>query len=194
MASKEKLVRMAVEATGDDEIIVAGDFEPKGMMWKRSAAAAAGSVVGGAVSGGNSWAQAAGATGGFALGSLASGASTHLPPVVILAATPSKLHVLTTPVGRGHLFAGNLEPMTVLDRNNLTITLKKRMATRTAVIEDESTGETLKLEGVKLGFHHMNDLLNEIDQEEHNAAEAESEARIAAGEVEEARIAAESSE
>jgi hypothetical protein len=40
----------------------------------------------------------------------------------------------------------------------------------------------------------MNELLNEIDQDEHNAAEAESEARIAAGEVEEARIAAESSE
>ena len=79
MASKEKLIRMAVEATGDEEIIVAGDFEPKGMMWKRSAGAAAGSLAGGAVSGGNSWAQAAGATGGLALGSLASGASTHLP-------------------------------------------------------------------------------------------------------------------
>ena len=189
MASKQKLVDMAVEATGDEEIFVAGDFEPKGMMWKRAAGAAVGSMAGGAVSDGNSWAQAAGAAGGIAVGSLAAGASTHMPPVVILAATPSKLYVLATPVGRGHVFARNLEPLAALDRNNLTVTLKKRMATRTAVIEDESTGETFALEGVKFGFHHMNDLLNEIDQEEHDEAEAESDARIAAGEAEEAKLA-----
>jgi hypothetical protein len=106
---------------------------------------------------------------------------------VILAATPTKLYVLATPVGRGHLFARNLEVLSALDRNNLTVTLKKRMATRTAVIVDESTGETFKLEGVRFGFHHMNDLLNEVDQAEHDAAEAESEARIAAGAAEEAR-------
>ena len=191
MASVEKLIRMSKEATGDDEIFVAGDFEPKGMMWKRAAGAAVGSMAGGAVSDGNSWAQAAGAAGGIAVGSLAAGASTHMPPVVILAATPSKLYVLATPVGRGHVFARNLEPLAALDRNNLTVTLKKRMATRTAVIEDESTGETFALEGVKFGFHHMNDLLNEIDQEEHDEAEAESDARIAAGEAEEARLATE---
>lgn len=193
MASKEKLVAMAVEATGDDEILVAGDFEPKGMMWKRSVGAAAGSLAGGVATGGDSWARAAGTAGGVAVGTLAAGASTHLPPVVILAATPTKLYVLATPVGRGQLFARNLEFLSALDRNNLTITLKKRLATRTAVIEDESTGETLKLEGVKFGFHHMNDLLNEIDQEEHDEVEAEAEARIEAGAAEEARIAAEGS-
>ena len=147
------------------------------------AEAAAGSAAGGAVSDGNSWAQAAGAAGGIAVGSLAAGASTHLPPVVILAASPTKLYVLATPVGRGHVFARNLEVLSALDRDNLTVTLKKRVATRTAVIEDETTGEVFKLEGVKFGFHHMNDLLNEIDQEEHDAAVAESEARLAAGEA-----------
>jgi hypothetical protein len=193
MASKDKLIAMAVKATGDEEILVAGDFEPKGMMWKRSAGAAAGSLAGGAATGGNSWGRTAGAAGGLAVGSLAAGASTHLPPVVMLAATPTTLYVLATPVGRGYLFSSNLEVLAALDRNNLTITLKKRMATRTAVIEDESSGETFKLEGVKFGFHHMNDLLNEIDQEEHDEAEAESDSRIEAGAVEEARIAAEGS-
>jgi len=85
----------------------------------------------------------------------------------------------------------NLELPTAPDRENLTIILKKRMSARTEVIEDESTGETLKLEDVKFGLHHMNDLLNEIDQEEHDAAEAESEARIERGEAEEARLASE---
>ena len=193
MASKDKLIAMAVKATGDEEILVAGDFEPKGMMWKRSAGAAAGSLAGGAATGGNSWGRTAGAAGGLAVGSLAAGASTHLPPVVMLAATPTTLYVLATPVGRGYLFSSNLEVLAALDRNNLTITLKKRMATRTAVIEDESTGETFKLEGVKFGFHHTNDLLNEIDQEEHDEAEAESEVRIEAGAAVEARIAAEGS-
>lgn len=190
MASIEKLIAMAKEATGDDEIFVAGDFEPKGMMWMSMAGAAAGSLAGDTASGGNSWASAAGATGGVAVGSLAAGASTHLPPKVILAATPTKLYALATPVGRGHLFAKNLEVLSTMDRSQLTITLKKRVATRTAEIEDESTGEVLKLEGVKFGFHHMNDLLNELDDDEHAEAVAESEARIAAGEAEEARQAA----
>ena len=193
MASKEKLIRLAVEATGDDEIFAAGDFEPKGMLWMRIAGAAAGSAAGGAATGGNSWAQLAGATGGVAVGTFAAGESTHMPPLVVLAVTPDKLYVLATSPFLGLMFARNLELLTALDRNNLTVTLKKRMATRTVVIEDESSGETFKLEGVKIGFHHMNDLLNEIDQEEHDAAEAESEARIAAGEAEEARIAAEGS-
>ena len=91
VASKDKLVKMAIEATGDAQIFVAGDFEPKGMMWKRAAGAAAGSALGGAVSDGSSWGRAAGVAGGVAAGTLASGASTHLPPFVVLAATPTTL-------------------------------------------------------------------------------------------------------
>lgn len=178
MDLKQKMVDLAREATGDDEIFVAGDFQPKGMLWKRSAGAAAGSAIGGAVSGGDSWARAAGAAGGVAVGSLAAGKGQ--PPVVVLAATPTKLYVLATKMGQGILLAKHLELLDVMDRDHLDITIKKRAMTRTAVIEDESTGGKLELEGLKLGLHHMNDLLNVLDEQEALEAEAESRARLEA--------------
>jgi hypothetical protein len=73
--------------------------------------------------------------------------------------------------------------LTVLDREQIVVTLKRRKMVRTAVIEDKVTGEQFKLEGIQFGFHHMNDLLNEIDQAEHDAAVAESVARIEAAEA-----------
>lgn len=182
MDLKQKMVDMAIEATGDDEIFVAGDFEPKGMLWKRSAGAAAGSMVGGAVSGGDSWAKAAGAAGGMAVGTLAAGKGKA--PVVVLAATPSKLYVLATSMGQGMLLAKHLEVLNTMDRDDLTVTIKKRAMTRTVVIEDESDGGRIELEGLKLGLHHMNDLLNVLDEQE--AVEADSRARIEAAEAGEA--------
>ena len=181
MDLKQKMIDLAREATGDDEIFVAGDFQPKGMLWKRAAGAAIGSAAGGAVSGGDSWARAAGTAGGVAVGTLAAGKGQ--PPVVVLAATPTKLYVLATSMGQGMLLAKHLEVLDVMDRNQLDITLKKRAMTRTAVIEDESSGGKIELEGLKLGFHHMNDLLNVLDEQEAAEADAESRARIEAAEA-----------
>ncbi|MFC2153027.1 hypothetical protein ACFLQ7_00090 [Actinomycetota bacterium] len=179
MDLKQKMVDMAIEATGDGEIFVAGDFEPKGMLWKRSAGAAAGSLVGGAVSGGDSWAKAAGAAGGMAVGTLAAGKGKA--PVVVLAATPTKLYVLATSMGQGMLLAKHLEVLNTMNRDDLTVTIKKRAMTRTVVIEDESDGGKIELEGLKLGLHHMNDLLNVLDEQE--TVEAETRARLEAGEA-----------
>ncbi len=180
MASKEKLVEISIEATGDSEIMVAGDFQPKGMAWKRAAGAAAGSLVGGAASDNSSWAKAAGAAGGMAFGTLASTASKHLPPVVVLAASPTKVYVMATSMGQSTFLARHLEVLHVMDREQMSVTLKNRMTVRTAVIEDEATGARFELEGVKLGFHHMNDLLNLLDEQDASEAQAESEARLAA--------------
>jgi hypothetical protein len=68
-----------------------------------------------------------------------------------------------------------------MDRDDLSVTIKKRAMTRTVVIEDESDGGKVELEGLKLGLHHMNDLLNILDEQE--TVEAESRARIEAGEM-----------
>lgn len=51
MDLKQKLIDLAREATGDQSITVAGDFQPKGLTWKRAAGAAAGSLAGDAVGG-----------------------------------------------------------------------------------------------------------------------------------------------
>ncbi len=53
-----------------------------------------------------------------------------------------------------------------MDRSNLAVTIKQRVQTRTAVIEDEPNGGKIELEGLKLGSHHMNDLLNALDEDE----------------------------
>jgi hypothetical protein len=185
MDLKQKMVDMAREATGDDTILVAGDFQPKGMVWKQAAGAAAGSLIGGAATGGDSWGRAAGTAGGVAVGSLAAGKGK--PPVIVLAATPTKLYVLATSMGQGLLLAKHLEVLNVMDRANLSVTIKQRVTTRTAVIEDESNGGKIELEGLKLGFHHMNDLLNLLD--EHDEIEADTRALLEAAEAGEADAA-----
>lgn len=165
MDLKQKTIDLAKEATGDDQIIVAGDFQPKGMTWKRAAGAAAGSLAGSAVSGGNTWAQTAGAVGGMAAGTLAS-ATKGVPPVAVLAASPTKLYLLATTHGQGMLLAKELELLDTIDRTNMTLTIKNRVSTRTIVITDDTTGHEYGLEGMKLGFHHMNDLLNLLQHDD----------------------------
>lgn len=177
MSSVEKMVAKAIEATGDEGIYVAGDFQPKGMVAKRAAGAAAGSMLGGAATGGDSIAQAAGAAGGIALGTLASSKTNPgIPPFVVLAASKDNLYVLTHERDKGSILSRHLELLHTMDRDDLVVTTKKRASVRTAIIEDESSGFRLELEGVKLGFHHMNDLLNDLDDQEHAEAVAASEA------------------
>ena len=43
MDLKQKLLDLSREATGDPAIVVAGDFQPKGLTWKIAAGAVAGS-------------------------------------------------------------------------------------------------------------------------------------------------------
>ncbi len=170
MDLKQKMVDLAREATGDGEIFVAGDFQPKGMVWKRAAGAAAGSIAGGAVSDSN-WGSAAGAAGGLAIGTLAS-SGKGVPPKCVLAASPEKLYLLAASHGQGMLLAKHLDLLETFDRSAITVTLKNRMSTRTAVIEDEQTGARIEVEGLKLGFHHMNDLLNLLEEQDDAEAEA----------------------
>ncbi len=92
---KKKLISISVEATKDKSISVAGDFQPKGLTWKRAAAAGAGSLIGSEVSNDDALATAIGAGTGYMAGQYA-GTSGNTPPVVVLAASPEKLYVLTT--------------------------------------------------------------------------------------------------
>jgi hypothetical protein len=173
MDLKQKMIDMAREATGDQEITVAGDFQPKGLTWKRAAAAGAGSVLGDAIGGGDNWASTAGATGGYMVGSMA-GTSGELPPVIVIAASPSKLYLFTSNNGKGMMLAKSLLLIDTLHRSHLTFELKQRVTTRTIVITDESTGHEYAMEGARLGFHHMNDLLDLLDDVDENE-----EARVA---------------
>jgi hypothetical protein len=153
---KQKLIDLAREATGDPDIVVAGDFQPKGMTWKAVAGAAAGSALGSTVDAGG-----LGAAGGAMAGRMAA-SSGNLPPVVVLAASPEKLYLMTSNNAKGIILAKHLVLIDTLDRAHLSVELKQKATVRTAVITDESTGREYKIEGKRILFHHMNDMLNAL--------------------------------
>ena len=174
MDLKQKLIDLAREATGDPDIVVAGDFQPKGLTWKITAGAVAGSMLGDAV--GDDAAQAIGTGAGAATGYVV-GASGELPRVVVLAASPSKLYLMTSNNAMGIILAKHLILIDTLDRENLDVELHQKMTVRTAVITDTSTGNEYKIEGKRILFHHMNDMLDalqihEPDDDEHETAVA----------------------
>lgn len=167
MDLKAKLIELAREATGDHEITVAGDFQPKGMTWKVVAGAAAGSALGGTID-----AAGLGAAGGAIAGQyLAS--SGELPPVIVLAASPTTLYLMTSTNAKGVLLAKHLTVLETMDRANLSVEMKQKATVRTCVITDESTGHEYKLEGKRILFHHMNDMLDALLGDD-TEAEAES--------------------
>ena len=159
MDLKQKLIDLAREATGDDEITVAGDFQPKGMTWKVAAGAAAGGALGNAA--GGDVGQSIGAAGGVVAGRYAA-TSGELPPVIVLAASPHKLYLMTSNNAKGIILAKHLLLIDTLDRDNLSVEMHQKATVRTAIITDESTGHEYKIEGKRILFHHMNDMLDAL--------------------------------
>lgn len=171
MGSLKKMVSMAVEATGDGSISVAGDFQPKGMVWKQASGAIAGSVVGDVVSGGDAIAELAGMAAGVAAGTLAAGeANSKLPTYVVLAASPEKLYVLTRVRHKGELLANHLKLLHVMERAGLVVTLGDKTTVRTAIVEDAATNFRLELEGVRYGAHATDEILDELGKHQHTEA------------------------
>ena len=170
MDLKQKLIDLSREATGDDSITVAGDFQPKGMTWKVAAGAAAGSVLGDAV--GGDAGQAIGTAAGYSTGRYAA-SSGELPPVIVVAASPTKLYLMTSNNAKGIILAKHLVLLDTLDRENLTVEMHQRTITRTAIITDTSTGHEYKIEGKRILFHHMNDMLDALAADVHDDAEHE---------------------
>jgi hypothetical protein len=117
-----------------------------------------------------------GAAVGYAAGTYA-GSSGDVPPVVVLAASPQKLYVMTSTNAKGIIPAKHLVLLDSIDRENVGVELKQKATVRTAVITDESTGHEYKLEGKRILFHHMNDMLDALaadvrDDAEHDTAGA----------------------
>jgi len=175
MDLRQKLIDLSREATGDQNITVAGDFQPKGMTWKVAAGAVAGSALGNAA--GGDVGQAIGSAGGYATGRYAA-TSGELPPVIIVAASPTKLYLMTSNNAKGIILAKHLILIDTLDRANLSVEMSQKVTTRTAVITDESTGHEYKIEGKRILFHHMNAMLDALAADD--ASDAEHETAVAA--------------
>lgn len=160
MDLKQKLIDLAREATGDSEITVAGDFQPSGMAWKIAPRAGTGAATGSTVD-----PTGIGAA-GFALAGAHGSSTGDLPPMVVLAASPTKLYLMTSTNAQGIILAKHLFVLDTMDRAHLSVELKQKATVRTAVITDMSTGHEYRLEGKRVLFHHMNDMLDALSADE----------------------------
>lgn len=118
--------------------------------------------------------QAIGTGTGYAAGTYA-GTSGELPPVVVLAASPSKLYVMTSNNAKGVIFAKHLVLLDTIDRENISVEMHQKVSVRNVEIRDDFSGHEYKLEGKRVLFHQMNDMLDALaadiaEDQEHEAA------------------------
>jgi hypothetical protein len=158
MSSEQRLVDMAREATGDPSIVVAGDFEPRGLLAKRSA----GSFVGSGLGGENPLAEVTGDLAGRATADAAARATGDLPLVVVLAVGTEQVHLLTTPRGERSSSATSLVVVDSLRRRGLGVEVHPRVNVRSVVLTDAGTGHRYELEGYRMGPHHVAAVLAEL--------------------------------
>jgi hypothetical protein len=84
---------------------------------------------------------------------------------------------VTSNNAKGIILARHLILIDTLDCENLEVELHQKMTVRTAVITDTSTGNEYLIEGKRILFHHMNDVLDaleihEPDDSDHETAVA----------------------
>ena len=92
--------------------------------------------------------QALGAGAGYAGGTFA-GTLGDLPPVVVLAASPSKLYLMTSSNDKGIILAKHLTLLDTINRDDIRVEMHQKATVRTAVITDESgvSGATFSVSG-----------------------------------------------
>lgn len=171
MSKEAKLMKAAIEATGDDSINDVAEFQPKGTAAATGAGAAAGSMAGGAASGGNNWGSAFGVAGGAAAGKALVGLGKDLPPRICVAVSPTEVYLLGMKT-----YGYHVDPLAKIDRNKLGVEVHQRVTVRTVVLEDLETGHRFPLEAPKLNFYHakaMVELL--LMSEDHHEKEVEEE-------------------
>ena len=99
-----------------------------------------------------------------------------MPPVIVLAASPTKLYLMTSNSAKGIIPAEappNLLLIETLDRASLSVEMHQKAIVRSAVITDSSTGHEYKIEGNRILFHHMNDMLDALAADDHDDAQHE---------------------
>lgn len=154
--SREEHAREGAQAViPDDEVIDVAVVMPRGSTFAGVLGAAAG-VVGG---GGNTTAW--GVAGGM-IGQRVSAASHGSYPSLVLALTPTRLHVLgRTSTG---LVGGwkHLHPVAHIERADLEVTKHHSGTVLVIGLTDTTTGTTLEVEAQNIGGLGLKDLLGEV--------------------------------
>lgn len=157
MVSTDHMIAGAKSATGDDDIVVAGVFLPRGFVGRTVVGSSIGGSFGDAV--GGAIARAAGAAAGAAGGmaSTSDGGGVRL----IVAVSPTHVHVLH-PKGLGGTRREDLELVHTFDRATLDVQVKARVTVRILVLEDREHDQRIELEGSRAFFKHANDVIHAL--------------------------------
>lgn len=156
--SRESHAREGAQAAvPEDEIIDVAVVMPRGSTFAGVLGAAAG-VAGGASDNTTAW----GVAGGM-IGQRVNAASRGSYPSVVLALSPTRLHVL----GRRStgLVGGwkQLHPVAYIDRDNLSVKRRQRGTVRVIEFVDTSTGAALEFEAQNVGGLGLKELLTQLE-------------------------------
>ena len=156
--NEEKLLAEAQALVGgDDALLAAGVFQPRGTQ----AGMTGGAAVGGGLAQGVAGLAATAA--GIAIGQRAGNAAAHsqqVPRWTVLAVSPSRIYAFT---GQGEgLAIRPVKLFAALDRARITTRVHQRIGVQVLELIDEDTGDTLELETARLGRWHGTDVLKQL--------------------------------
>jgi hypothetical protein len=161
--SDEKLIEQAEAFLGGDErVLAAGMFQPRGttggMMGATEAGFATDNIVG----------EIAGAAAGLEAGRAMSHVD-DVPRWTMLAVTPSKLHAIAC--GQHGVGWQPQETFATFDRSKISATVHRRVNVRTLTIEDPESGRTYQWEGNRIGPAHAKAVFEALAAPEVDAPE-----------------------
>src|SRR5688500_18023513 len=155
--SDEKLIEEARAFLGDETVIVAGIFEPRGATGGLVGAPPAGLLTDHVVG------QAVGIAAGLSAGQAMSHAD-GVPRWTMLAVTPTTLHAIEC--GQHGVGWQPKQMFATFDRSKITATVHRRVNVRTLTTEDPVSGRSYQWEGNRIGPAHAKDVFKALATEE----------------------------
>lgn len=151
--SREEHAREGAQAViPDDEVLDVAVVMPRGSTFAGVLGAAAG------VAGGGNNSMAWGVAGGM-IGERVNAASKGSYPSIVLAVTPTRLHILGRK--RTGLVGGwkDMHPVAHIEREDLEVTRRRRGTVLVLELTDKTTNTTLEFEAQNIGGLGLKDLL-----------------------------------
>ena len=157
-AGMVELVQGALKARGiDDEIVAAGQFEPRGHSGSAFMGGLIGSTVGDEVGG---IGEAVGVVGGALVGQHAHDAASVLPAQVLVGVSETMVYGLAAKTRHSEPTAIVFE----LPRNELEVKTHFQVNVRVLELVDKTTGSHIELEGNRIPLTHSKDVIQTLSQ------------------------------
>jgi hypothetical protein len=157
--SEENMVEAVQEALAargvEDEVVAAGQFNPRGHTGGLFVGGLAGDEVGGKLGG---VADAVGTAAGSLAGMRAADAASGLPDTMLVGVTTSRVYGFA---GRSRR-AAPTELAFEVPRAGLTARVHQRVNVRVLELIDDASGSTIELEGNRLPVTHSKDVIEAL--------------------------------